>query len=104
MKNLKQLIKEFRESHESDDNLDFAEMCVMNLPKLLDAMEVLVEAVEFYAEGAGLDLVDEGRNFSVDYVAYENDFRRDTPLHLDQPIGEYARKALKKIEEKVSGA
>lgn len=63
------------------------------LEPVFEALEVL----QFYADGAGLDLVDEGRNYHVDYVAYENDFRRDTPLHLDKPVGTMAKMALEKL-------
>ena len=101
MQNLKQLIKEFRESLECDELPEFEAKCGSDLPKLLDAVEILVEGLEFYADGAGLELVDEGRDYLSNYVAYENDFRRDTPNHLDKPVGEYAKQALQLAEEKV---
>lgn len=45
MQNLKQLIKEFRESFEYDELPDFEAKCGSDLPKLLDAMEILVDGL-----------------------------------------------------------
>lgn len=45
MTNLKQLIKEFRESFDHDELPEFEAKCGSDLPKLLDAVELLENAL-----------------------------------------------------------
>lgn len=81
MQKVKQLIKEFRDSVENDSILTFEERCMPDLPKLLDAVEILVEGLELCA----LDSV----------VA--TDFREEYFLSVKN-----AKEALQLAEEKVS--
>ena len=49
----------------------------------------MIEALEFYAQGAGVECIDEGRNYMASYVAYENDFSENGKM--DVKIGTRAR-------------
>lgn len=73
------------------------------LAPLLELLPDVVEALEFYAQGAGLEIVDEGRNCMVRMVAYENDLRENSEMHLDEPVGAWAKRTLAKIKEAVGG-
>jgi hypothetical protein len=64
-----------------------------------DKVRRLVEVLRFYANGAGVQVVDEGRNYNSHYVAYENHFDLKDTNHFDKPIGEYAKQVLKELGE-----
>lgn len=55
-------------------------------------LKIAEEALEFYADGAGIEIVDEGRNYNVSPVAYENNYNGTD--HMDKKVGELARKTL----------
>jgi hypothetical protein len=63
------------------------------------AASKLEKACEFYANGAGLELCDEGRNYMPHYVAYENDFS-DGGM-MDAKVGETAKLALAEYRKEI---
>lgn len=65
-------------------------------PRLKSA-EKLREALEFYAAGAGIEVVDEGRNYNSRHVAYENDYSENG--HMDKPVGFKAKEALEEYDK-----
>lgn len=64
-----------------------------------DALIKLAEALKFYSDGAGLDLVDEGRNYFSHYVAYENDYEAQS--HMDKKVGTRAQDVLREVAEQL---
>ena len=86
---LKQLIKEFRESFDHDELPEFEAKCGSDLPKLLDAMEVLIEGLEKVRDKETCDVIYPGSKKYISYMAgWEG-------------VSLYAGKALQLAEEKV---
>ena len=56
--------------------------------------KILVEALEFYSLKSNYSVVDEGRNYSVEYVTYE----LDENTYADMPLGTRARISLEKYK------
>lgn len=69
--------------------------------RLLDLLERAVQVAEFYANGAGLDIVDEGRNYMPSYKAYENCFSSEN--HIDKEVGALAQEFLETDPKKERG-
>lgn len=63
---------------------------------MLKDLEVLAKALEFYTLKSNYSIVDEGRNYQVDYKCYE--LNEDT--YADEELGTKAREALKNYREK----
>lgn len=104
MQTLKQLIKEFRESFDHDELPEFEAKCGSDLPKLLDAVEVLIEGLEYYTERPPRKEVTYTHNYCSDNCP------RDCIEHTYETKGmagpschsmEIARQALQQADEKV---
>jgi len=70
------------------------------ITKLLSALEIANEALKFYSLKHSYSLLDEGRNYNVDYVLYETN--EDT--YADEEIGTKAKLAQEKIKLLIEGA
>lgn len=59
-------------------------------------LEEAMEVIKFYADGAGLEIIDEGRNFSSHHVAYENDYN-GVLTNCDKQVGYKAKEFLERV-------
>jgi di/tripeptidase len=60
------------------------------------AAEKLAEALEFYSHKKSYSMIDEGRNYNVEYVCYE----LNPQTYNDDELGTLAKKALAEYREK----
>lgn len=113
MENLKQLIKEFRElesklnspiSEDDSPQIQFEQKCYKDITKLLDAVEILVEGLEYYTERPPKREVTYTHNYCSD------DCPRDCSEHIYETKGMagpachsmgIARQALQQADERV---
>ena len=64
---------------------------------LKEKLAIAMSALDFYSDGAGIYILDEGRNYRAHSVAYENSFKENED-HFDKPLGTKAKLALDKIK------
>lgn len=71
------------------------EPMLKDIEALQAKLDVAKKALEFYTMKSNYSIVDEGRNYSQEYVCYE----LDEHTYADKELGTTARHALKEMEQ-----